>query len=204
MKKVNKNNKDDKKSFNTTFYDLDSNENVEQNEKSPSPPTNLGEVLHDVAQQSLSQATKRNELYSLDEQAVTELEAQYEKQAYLLDLQVKQTEEQLGLVKTLQWPQYNKKTGTLIVSGKEVKIPLNTYMAMVCSFVLTSKNAMKKKWSWDEIVYSDEDIANYSYRVVYMAARAINEKVASRTALADFLITKPVKTVQVNPKYLLK
>lgn len=204
MKKVNKNNEDDKKSFNTTIYDLDLNEHADHDEKSQPPQTSLTGNLKEVAQQSLLQSTKRNKLYSLDEQTFKELDAQYEKQAYLQDLQIKQAEEQLGLAKSFHWPKYDKKTGILIFAGKDIKIPLNTNMSMVCSVMLASKNAIKKKWSWDEIVSSDEDIANYNYRVVYTAARAINEKVATKTALADFLITTPIKTVQVSPKYLPK
>jgi len=127
------------------------------------------------------------------------------KEAYLIDLHIKMLEQQLNLVKGIQTPQYDISTGVITFMGKSIEIPLNTNMEMVCRVVLKNVVNMKRKWSWDRIVEEcRENVDVFTSRKIYTAARAINEKVAQETAVKDFLLAKPLTTVQLNPLFLAK
>lgn len=131
-----------------------------------------------------------------------ELEA---KQAYLTDLHIQLLETQLAIAKRAQTPQYDINIGIIKFMGKEIEIPLNTNLEMVARVVLKNVENMKRKWSWDEIVEENRDsIDLFDDRKIYIAARAINDKVAQATAIKDFLICKPTSTVQLNPVFLPK
>jgi asparagine synthetase A len=78
-------------------------------------------------------------------------------------------------------------------------------MEMVCRIVLKNVVNMKRKWSWDRIVEEcRENVDVFTSRKIYTATRAINEKVAQETAVKDFLLAKPLTTVQLNPIFLAK
>ena len=127
------------------------------------------------------------------------------KQAYLTDLHIQLLEAQLAIAKGTQTPQYDINTGIIKFMGKEIEIPLNTNLEMVARVVLKNVNNMKRKWSWDEIVEENrEDTELFDDRKIYIAARAINDKVAQATAIKDLLICKPTSTVQLNPDFLPK
>ncbi len=128
-----------------------------------------------------------------------------EREAYMTELQIKILEQQLNIVKGMQTPQYDISTGIITFMGKQIEIPLNTNMEMICRIVLKNVANMKHKWSWDEIVEQNrESIERFTSRKIYTATRAINEKVALETSFKDFLIAKPLSTVQLNPRYLAK
>jgi len=130
---------------------------------------------------------------------------QEQKQAYLTDLHIQLLEAQLAIAKGAQTPQYDISTGIIKFMGKEIEIPLNTNLEMVARIVLKNVENMKRKWSWDEIVEENrEDSSLYDDRKIYIAARAINDKVAQATAIKDFIICKPTSTVQLNPDFLPK
>jgi len=127
------------------------------------------------------------------------------KQAYLTDLHIQLLETQLAIAKGSQTPQYDINTGVIKFMGKEIKIPLNTNLEMIARVVLKNVENMKRKWSWDEIVEENRDnVELFDDRKIYIAARAINDKVAQTTAIKDFLICKPTSTVQLNPNFLPK
>lgn len=127
------------------------------------------------------------------------------KQAYLTDLHIQLLEAQLAIAKGAQTPQYDINTGIITFMGKAIEIPLNTNLEMVTRVVLKNVENMRHKWSWDEIVEKNhESIDNFTKGQIYTAARAINEKVAKETTIKDFLVTKPIQTVRLNPSFLPK
>lgn len=139
---------------------------------------------------------------------ITKSEEEIEREAklaYLTELHIKLLEQQLNLVKSVQTPQYEINTGIITFMGKQIEIPLNTNMEMVCRIVLKNAANMKRKWSWDTIVEENrENIDAFTSRKIYTAVRSINEKVAQETAVKDFLLAKPLSTVQLNPIFLAK
>ena len=128
-----------------------------------------------------------------------------EREAYMTELQIQILEQQLNIVKGMQTPQYDISTGIITFMGKQIEIPLNTNMEMICRLVLKNVVNMRRKWSWDEIVEQNrESLEQFTSRKIYTATRSINEKVALETSFKDFFIAKPLSTVQLNPKYLAK
>lgn len=127
------------------------------------------------------------------------------REAYMTELQIEILEKQLNLYKGILTPQYDQNTGIITFLGKQIEIPLNTNLEMVCRIVLKNTTNMKHKWSWDEIVETNrENVDLYNYRQIYTAVRSINDKVALETQIKDFLIAKPTSTVQLNPQFLAK
>lgn len=131
-----------------------------------------------------------------------ELEA---REAYMTELQIQVLEQQLNLYKGMLAPQYDINTGIITFLGKQIQIPLNTKLEMVCRIVLKNLTNMKRKWSWDEIVEENrEEPENFTARQIYNATRSINDKVAIETQIKDLFLTKPYTSVQLNPKFLAK
>lgn len=127
------------------------------------------------------------------------------REAYRTELQIQVLEQQLNIYKGMLAPQYDINTGVITFFGKQIKIPLNTKLEMVCRVVLKNSKNMKRKWSWDEVVIeSREEPDNFTARQIYNATRSINDKVAIETQIKDFLLAKPFTTVQLNPKFLPK
>lgn len=128
-----------------------------------------------------------------------------EQEVYLNKLHIRALEIQLNIVKSIQLPQYDINTGVITFMGKEIIIPLNTNLEMVCRVVLKNFDNMRRNWSWDRIVETaKERPEDYSSTKIYTAVRTINEKVAIETTVKDFLLTKPTTTVRLNPKFLAK
>lgn len=136
----------------------------------------------------------------------TEQEIEQEaREAYRTELQIQVLEQQLNLYKGMLAPQYDINTGIITFLGKQITIPLNTKLEMVCRVVLKNSTNMKRKWSWDEVVEENrEEPDNFTARQIYNATRSINDKVAIETQIKDLLLAKPFTTVQLNPKFLAK
>jgi len=67
-----------------------------------------------------------------------ELEA---REAYMTELQIQVLEQQLNIYKGMLAPQYDISSGIITFLGRQVEIPLNTKLEMVCRVVLkNSKN----------------------------------------------------------------
>jgi hypothetical protein len=127
------------------------------------------------------------------------------REAYRTELQIQVLEQQLNIYKGMLAPQYDINTGIITFFGKQIVIPLNTKLEMVCRVVLKNSKNMKRKWSWDEVVIENrEEPENFTARQIYNATRSINDKVAIETQIKDFLLAKPFTTVQLNPKFLPK
>lgn len=127
------------------------------------------------------------------------------REAYRTELQIQVLEQQLNLYNGMLMPQYDINTGIITFLGKQIKMPLNTKLELVCRIVLKNVSNMKRKWSWDEIVEANrESLDNFTSRQIYNAVRSINEKVAIETQVKDMLLTNPISTVQLNPKFLAK
>lgn len=202
MKKVTKNDKTNDIPIEPKIYDLDSDSDAESSNGSSSSLANIFESFKGLVQ---IPQIPQYDLPLIDEEALDWIGEQNEKKAYLAELQIKQLEEQLAISKNSQFPKYDISTGVISFLGKEIDIPLNTNLEMICRIVLKNIANMKRKWTWDEIVEANrENPANFTYRVIYTASRSVTEKVAHETTVKDFFITKPTTTVQLNPKYLPK
>lgn len=127
------------------------------------------------------------------------------REAYMTELQIQVLEQQLNIYKGMLAPQYDINSGIITFLGKQIEIPLNTKLEIVCRIVLKNLNTMKRKWSWDEIVEAyRNNPEDYEPRQIYNAVRSINDKVAVETQVRDFFLSKPYTTVQLNPKFLPK
>lgn len=99
---------------------------------------------------------------------------------------------------------FDTESSLITIGNIKIKIPQNTDMEMLCKVILKNKKATLKKWSWDEILEEwGETPEEVGWRKTYHAGIGVNEKIARKTAIEDFLIVT-TKTIQVNPKYLPK
>jgi len=100
---------------------------------------------------------------------------------------------------------YNSKTATLILNDIKIQIPPYTNQERLCKVVFSSKNSMKKYWSWDEIIvhkgWNQPEFADDSdfWRRIYNAAGEVNTKIAVKTGVEDFFIKTPIGTLKINP-----
>lgn len=122
---------------------------------------------------------------------------------------------------------YDEKTSTLKIFGSEIKIPHGRNSDYLCRVIfLKYQNKLNdledeerekakqgsKEWGWDEIsemsdgliCSRNEEISeNERWRVMYNAAKAVNDLIEKKTQAKDFFLTKPIKMVKINPRYLL-
>jgi len=127
------------------------------------------------------------------------------REAYRTELEIQVLEQQLNIYKGMLAPQYDINTGIITFFGKQIPIPLNTNLEMVCRVVLKNSKNMKQRWSWEQIIEAyRENPDNYKPRQIYNAVRSINDKVAVEAQVRDFFLSKPYTTVQLNPKFLPK
>lgn len=119
---------------------------------------------------------------------------------------------------------YDGRGLVLKLFGKEIKIPPDSNQHYLCQVIfLKMEDKLKdledfekaevggKVWSWDEIEeVSGGRIAptdkqkgkKEEWRPFYNAAQSVNDLIAKETTIKDFFLTKPINTVQINPKYL--
>ena len=90
----------------------------------------------------------------------------------------------------------------LSFKGKVIFIPEGDQDTL-CRVILRNKNAMKREWSWDEVLEKsgERNIDTSMWRRVYNAGREINKKVAIETTIKDLLDVRK-QTISVNTKYL--
>lgn len=118
----------------------------------------------------------------------------------LRKLQLEKLEREMAIDQTL--PEYDIVDCVISFRGKKIHIPSDTDQEMLCKVVLRNKNAMSRRWNWDDIVEAwGDDPDTVGWRKVYNAGRGVNEQVATETAIKDFLIVK-TKTLQLNPDFL--
>lgn len=99
-------------------------------------------------------------------------------------------------------PNYNLTSSQITFTNQIIQIPADTDQDALCRILLKDGASMKKVWPMDELqeeVLGTFDSSNW--RKVYNAAREINQKVAVKTSITDFLIIT-TKTIALNPKYL--
>lgn len=99
-------------------------------------------------------------------------------------------------------PRFYPDTCEIIFANQRIKVPKDTNQEQLCKALFSDPG---KEWDWSEMLeawgYDETGYDKDSWRKVYMAARAINTKVAVETPIKDMLaITK--KTVAINPAYL--
>ena len=122
---------------------------------------------------------------------------------------------------------YDEEISTLKIFGVEVKVPHGRNQDYLCRVIflkyqnklddLERKEKAKakqglKEWGWDEIFEmsdglicprDEEMLENKRWRVMYNAAKAVNDLIEKKTQAKDFFLTKPIKMVKINPIYLL-
>jgi len=103
---------------------------------------------------------------------------------------------------------YNRKSAVLSLDGIIIQIPSNTNQDDLCRVIFSNKESMITKWEAADVVNNEawgeheEDNHTEFSKKIYNAAHEINIKIATKTGIEDFLLTKPMITVQVNPRYL--
>ncbi|MFA6944280.1 MAG: hypothetical protein WC220_00135 [Pedobacter sp.] len=121
-------------------------------------------------------------------------------EARLRRLQLEKLEREMAIDMTL--PTYDIVDCLISFRGKKIQIPPDTDQEMLCKVVLRNKNAMSRRWNWDEIIEAWGDVPEKDdWRKVYNAGRGINEQVEKKTTISNFLIVK-TKTLQLNPDFL--
>jgi hypothetical protein len=118
----------------------------------------------------------------------------------LRKLQLEKLEREMAIDMTL--PAYDIVDCIISFRGKKIQIPPDTDQEMLCKVVLRNKNAMSRRWNWDEIIEAWGDVPEKDdWRKVYNAGRGVNEQVEKKTTIDNFLIVK-TKTLQLNPDFL--
>lgn len=107
---------------------------------------------------------------------------------------------------------YNPETAELQLAGKTIKMPPRKRPDFLCQVLFSSTEAMKKEWCWDEIVerpeWGDRAVAyrekygREPWRPVYNAANSINDRIAKKTGIEDFVLRPNIQTIKINPRYL--
>jgi len=97
--------------------------------------------------------------------------------------------------------EFDPRTSKIKLLRKVVPIPKNTDQFELCSVIFKNQLSKEKEWSNDEILEKwGSNFEKSQWRKVYSAAREINQKVATKTTIADLLLVT-TKTVQLNPSY---
>lgn len=111
---------------------------------------------------------------------------------------------------------------SLTLFGENIDVPKNSNQDYLCKVIflkfpekmseeldkeeLQKAESGQKEWSWEEVVtiWGDESLADNkdNWRKVYNAAHSINQRIAAKTQVEDFLLTPTINTVKINPKYL--
>lgn len=132
----------------------------------------------------------------------TELEQKWADEVEIRKLQLQKLRQNVNA--NLNPIVYNLTNSTISFRGKDIPIPPNTNEEALCKVLFTSKNSMKRLWSWDEIVEKwGDDVKDRNQKEVYSTGRRINMRIAQKTMVEDALIVK-TKTIRINPKYLSK
>jgi hypothetical protein len=111
----------------------------------------------------------------------------------LLALQAEQSSQ-------LSAPNFDEPSCSIIFGNKLIPIPRSSNQELLCKSLF--KN-LSRQWEWSELLedWGDEEWTKEGWRKIYEAARAINEHVAKKTTVEDFLLNSK-KVTAVNPKYL--
>ena len=99
-----------------------------------------------------------------------------------------------------------KQTCTLSIDQKDIPLQLDTNEAEVSKIVFNSKSAIKKLWNFDELLERMGERVKRDplwNKVLYQTARQLNNKIAIKTGLENFLVFT-TKTLCVNPIYIKK
>lgn len=99
---------------------------------------------------------------------------------------------------------YDPATGVFYIDGKIAQFKKNSLRAKILELITKTNENKKKTWSWDELFETIESIEEASREYqnkVYYACKGINEYVASKTGVTDFLIVT-TKNICINPVYL--
>ncbi len=93
----------------------------------------------------------------------------------LRKLQLEKLEREMAIDTTL--PAYDIVDCVISFRGKKIHIPPDTDQEMLCKVVLRNKNAMSRRWNWDEIVEAwGENSEVVGWRKVYNAGRGVLRK----------------------------
>ena len=123
-----------------------------------------------------------------------------------LEEQTKEVDKTIVFSKEL----YDNVLAKLKLFGAEVQLPKDRNEDHLCRVLFQNERNFKKNWSCDElveksgeqIVSRDGSSENKSWRPTYNAVRKLNQRIYAETRVKDFLLTKPITTVKVNPVYL--
>ncbi|MCS6956684.1 MAG: hypothetical protein NZM02_02455 [Patescibacteria group bacterium] len=101
---------------------------------------------------------------------------------------------------------YDSKRGIFTINKEKVFFKKESFRAKLLELLTKNEKNIKKNWSWDEIIEEIEGILDETKQKeqknrVYETGRDINEYIASKTGIRDFLLVN-TQNIQINPIYL--
>lgn len=99
---------------------------------------------------------------------------------------------------------YDNQNSILTIKEKSIPLSPDSNQDYLLRVLFGNPKELFRKWSWDEIVedhfWGDKEVTEDKnmWKKIYNAACEINKKVQEKIGIKDFLITKPVSTVQIN------
>jgi len=100
---------------------------------------------------------------------------------------------------------FDKKTGTLTFAGEEIALSAKGKQTDAALLMSTLSQKDDTEWMHNDQIFEDwhfniEDIKQAPKNKIYFAAKSINEKVAMKTQIDDFIefITEKAR---INPRY---
>lgn len=105
-------------------------------------------------------------------------------------------------VKKYKW-EYDPNNAVFTVNSKKVNLRKESFRAKMLELITKNQKNIKKIWYWDEIAEKIEKLKDEEKlkNKIYETGRDINEIIASKTGITNFLIVK-TQTIQINPVYL--
>jgi len=102
-------------------------------------------------------------------------------------------------------PTFDSKTGVLKFKGKDIGFKTNKNQAELLRVVFNNTDDLFREWCWDEVItaWGDEKFQRddkKSQRMIYDAGYNINDNIAKKTTVNDFLLVTK-RAVRLNPKY---
>lgn len=98
---------------------------------------------------------------------------------------------------------YDPKTGVFYINGRVAQLKKNSLRAKILELITKNDKNKRKTWDWNELYETIEktEVGKEYQNKVYYACKGINEYIASKTGINDFLIVT-TKSICINPSYL--
>lgn len=115
---------------------------------------------------------------------------------------VKETLSKIKEERKPKWS-YDSINAVFTANGKRANLRKESFRAKMLELITKNEKKYKKIWYWDEIAEKIEKLKDEEKlkNKIYETGRDINEIIASKTGITNFLIVK-TQSIQINPLYL--